>query len=267
MKTKNIFTVLLATTLTSGFFAQGITLQSEIKNPTCFGDLDGSITVTPSGGVGGYKYFWSVSGTESYIEGLAAGTYDLTVLDDAGNTATQSYTLTQPEKVLIQGTLKKVTNFGGHDGEITLNVTGLTPTYNVDWSSTHGTGITQGQLNQTGLSAGVYLVTVTTEGGCLASKSFILTQKTPRLVNQGLLNNMNSSGHIGRSALVYPNPSNGPVNFSNVEATDTIEIYNQYGILVQHVNALEGTQLPTGNYNVMITHADGSHEVETLVVR
>jgi hypothetical protein len=67
--------------------------------------------------------------------------------------------------------------------------------------------------------------------------------------------------------VVYPNPSNGSVNFKEVEATDLIQIYDHFGTLVKTVNAMEGTNLETGNYNVVFTHADGSYNVETLVIR
>ena len=267
MKTKNIISALFATVVTSGLFAQGISLQSDLQNPTCYGDHNGSISVTPNGGVGPYRYLWSVEGGQSSITDLPAGSYELTVIDDQGNTATQTFELTQPAPVTIEGSVTKVTNFGGSDGAIDLNVSGLTPAYTVIWSSNHGSGIEQGVLDQTGLTAGVYKVDIITEGGCTNTKSFILSQKLPRYVNPGMLNGINSSGSFGHMPLVYPNPSNGQVNFRNVEATDLIEIYNQFGTRIQAVNAMEGTNLPVGNYNVVITHADGNREVETLVVR
>lgn len=268
MKTKNIFSALIAASLTtSSIFAQGITLQTEVHNPTCHGDNNGAIYVTPIGGTAPYTYIWSTADNTYSAKDLIAGDYGVTVVDASGNSVSETFTLTQPDYVNITGVVTKVTNFGGTDGAIDVNVTGLTPGAVIKWNTNHGTGLVADQLDQSGLSAGMYALTVTTNDVCVSTRSFIVTQKMPRLVNSDMLNNLNSSGSFGHMPLVYPNPSKGQVNFRNVEATDLIEIHNQFGVLVQQVNAMEGTQLPVGNYNVVITHNDGTREVETLVVR
>jgi hypothetical protein len=268
MKTKNIISALFATAVTSGLFAQGITLQNEVHHPVCNGDNNGAIYVTPIGGVAPYTYIWSTADDTYAAKDLMAGEYSVTVVDAEGNSVSETITLNEPEYVAINGTITKVTNFGGHDGAIDVSVTGLTPEYTIKWSSNHGTGlVAEQQLDQNGLSAGVYTMTVTTNNVCVKSRNFLVTQKMPRLVDRDMLNNITSSGGFGHMPLVYPNPSNGEVNFRNVEATDLIEIYNQFGTRIQAVNAMEGTNLPVGNYNVVITHADGNREVETLVVR
>jgi hypothetical protein len=267
MKTKNIISVLFASALTSGFFAQGITLQSALVDPTCFGDQNGSIAVTPSGGVEPYTYLWSTGDNTGMAKYLPAGEYSVTVVDANGNSVSETYNLTEPENVHISGDITKVTNFGGSDGAIDVTVYGLTPAYTVKWTSNHGTGFVPEQLDQTGLSAGSYTLTITTNEVCVKSRSFIVTQRMPRLISTDFLNNIYSNGRIGRMPVVYPNPSNGSVNFKNVEATDLIQIYNQFGTLIKTVNAMEGTDLEIGNYNVVFTHADGSYNVETLVIR
>lgn len=267
MKTKNIISALFATVVTSGLFAQGFTLQNEVHNPTCHGDNNGAIYVTPIGGTAPYTYIWSTADNSYAAKDLIAGDYSVTVVDASGNSVSETISLTQPEFVSISGDVTKVTNFGGHDGAIDVTVNGLTPESTIKWNTTHGTGLVAEQQDQAGLSAGLYTLTVTTNTVCVTSRSFLVTQKLPRLVDQNMLNNMNSSGSFGHMPLVYPNPSNGQVNFRNVEATDLIEIYNQFGTRIQAVNAMEGTNLPVGNYNVVITHADGNREVETLVVR
>ncbi len=45
---------------------------------------DGSATVTPTGGNGGYSYLWSNGETSATISNLAAGTYSVTVTDSLG---------------------------------------------------------------------------------------------------------------------------------------------------------------------------------------
>ncbi|MAT53216.1 MAG: hypothetical protein CMN32_01965 [Saprospirales bacterium] len=54
---------------------------------------NGSATAAPSNGTSPYSYTWSNGGTTASISGLAPGTYNVTVTDNAGCTATGSYTV------------------------------------------------------------------------------------------------------------------------------------------------------------------------------
>lgn len=267
MKIKNIFTAILATVLTTGLFAQGITIQSELTNPTCYGEFNGSISVNASGGTAPYYFFWSTRDNAANVYGLSAGEYTLIVSDAAGNSVTQNYVLTQPDAITIEGSVTKVTTYGGQNGAIHLTVGGLTPEYTVEWTTFNGAGIVQGQLDQYNLSAGTYTVTITTAAGCTTTKTFTVTQKLPLFFNPGILGlGMTPAGET-ELPVVYPNPSNGQVNFRNADATDMVEIYNQFGTRVQTISALEGTQLNIGNYTVKIRKTDGTLYTETLIVR
>ncbi len=64
-------------------------------NPTAANN-DGSATVSPTGGTPGYTYLWSNGGTSATINGLAAGTYGITVTDANNCVASGSITLELP---------------------------------------------------------------------------------------------------------------------------------------------------------------------------
>uniref|UniRef100_UPI00404ABE10 virginiamycin B lyase family protein n=1 Tax=Flavobacterium sp. TaxID=239 RepID=UPI00404ABE10 len=73
-------------------------------NNTCFGGATGSATVLVSGGTPVYTYSWSPSGgTEATASNLSAVTYTVTVTDALGNTATQSFTITEPAALDLTG--------------------------------------------------------------------------------------------------------------------------------------------------------------------
>jgi hypothetical protein len=186
MKTNNFFSAFFATVLTSGLFAQGISIQSEVTDPSCYGEFNGSISVNASGGTAPYYYYWSTRDNSPLVSGLGDGEYILIVADAAGNSVSETYTLTQPQPVLIEGTVTNVTSFGGHNGTIHLNVSGLTSSYFVQWSSNNGSWVQNGSLNQTGLSAGIYTVTIVTESGCVNTKTFVVSQTLPKLINPEL---------------------------------------------------------------------------------
>lgn len=59
--------------------------------PSCYGDCDGTGTVSASGGIPPYSYVWSPGGaTTSTVTGLCAGTYNVVVTDNAGGTQLQT---------------------------------------------------------------------------------------------------------------------------------------------------------------------------------
>ena len=69
-------------------------------NVSCNGGATGSATVKVTGGTGSYTYSWSPSGgTAATANGLAAGTYLVTITDTNGCQTTQSFTITQAELV------------------------------------------------------------------------------------------------------------------------------------------------------------------------
>ncbi|MEY4603961.1 MAG: hypothetical protein RIT43_1253 [Bacteroidota bacterium] len=194
MKTKNIFSAILGTVLSTSLFAQGITLTSEMTTPACYGEFTGSISVTPVGGTGPYSYYWSTRDNLATANGLSAGEYTVIVVDANGNSVTETFQLTQPAPVTIEGIVTKVSTWGGSNGAIDLTVTGLTPSYTLDWATLNGSGLTQGQMDQTGLSAGQYTVTIVTEGNCVNKKQFTVTQKPPVFFNPNVVNEVGTGG-------------------------------------------------------------------------
>lgn len=268
MKTKNIFLSLAATaTFTAGLFAQTINLDIQTTNPKCFGDNNGSALVTPSGGVEPYSYYWSTGESTSTLSNVPAGDYNLVVVDAAMNSISTTINLTEPEAVVISGVTTKASAIGRQDGAIDVTVSGLTPLYNVNWTSQNGTGLKIHEIDQVYLGAGVYTITIETQPGCSSSKTFVVRQNLPINIHSFNLNGLISNGSVGgHMPLVYPNPSNGPINFRNTENASNVEIYNEFGNLIQ---TLDGTSanLEIGNYRAVIRNSDGTVQTEAIVIR
>ncbi|MGY8902633.1 MAG: SprB repeat-containing protein, partial [Flavobacteriales bacterium] len=143
---------------------------------SCNGASDGEIDTTVTGGTigSGYTYAWSVTGGGTDISAstsadqldLKAGTYTVVVTDANGCDQTDSYTLTQPDALSLDSSQVdfngfNVSCFGALNGEIDLTVTGGTPVYTYEWSSSDGTGYDPTSQDQTDLSSGTYIVKVT----------------------------------------------------------------------------------------------------------
>ncbi|MBN1819950.1 MAG: hypothetical protein JXR31_05060 [Prolixibacteraceae bacterium] len=73
---------------------EDIEVQFETNNPSETGASDGSINTTVTGGYLPLSFLWSNGETTQNISGLMAGTYILTVTDDAGNTKMDTIILT-----------------------------------------------------------------------------------------------------------------------------------------------------------------------------
>lgn len=66
-------------------------INEEASSPETCGLMNGSVTVSVIGGTPPYDYFWSNGSSESQLDSLVAGVYDLTISDANGCTATNSF--------------------------------------------------------------------------------------------------------------------------------------------------------------------------------
>lgn len=132
-------------------------------NVSCNGGIDGTAKVTAAGGSTPYTYLWSPmvtgQGTDS-ISGLSAGKYYLTVTDNAGTTAQDSVTISEPTALSTSLMVGNVSTTGGADGSIDLTVNGGTAPYNYLWSN----GATTEDISS--LVAGNYTITLTDGNAC-----------------------------------------------------------------------------------------------------
>ncbi|RDI11238.1 T9SS type A sorting domain-containing protein [Flavobacterium sp. AG291] len=208
-------------------------------NVSCNSGANGAATVAVSGGTPGYTYSWAPSGgTGATATGLSAGVYTVTVTDANGCIATQSFTITQP--ALLTATAGAQTNVScnsGSNGSATVNVTGGTPGYTYSWAPSGGTAATA-----TGLTAGVYMVTVTDANGCIATQSFTITQPAPLTATAGAQNNVSCNGGFNGSATV--NVTGGTPGYSYLWAPSG-------------GTAATATGLTAGTYTVTVTDANG----------
>ncbi|PCJ82411.1 MAG: hypothetical protein COA57_13350 [Flavobacteriales bacterium] len=124
---------------------------------------NGTATATPQAGTSPYTYQWNDGQTTPTATGLAAGIYNVTVIDAAGCSGTASVEVTlqsgqQPNPSIVSTT--DASCFGSTDGAATLTTSGGTPPYTYSWPSG------QTDSTATGLTAGTHTVTVTEANGC-----------------------------------------------------------------------------------------------------
>lgn len=140
----------------------GPTASQASTNVTCFGNNNGAINVTPTGGTGALTYAWSNGATTQDLAGLAPGTYSTTITDAASCAFSISNILvTQPAAVVASvATATNVACFGQNNGSIDINISGGNGNYIYLWSNNATT------QDLTGLSAGSYSALVGDSNGC-----------------------------------------------------------------------------------------------------
>ncbi|MFK7774049.1 MAG: LamG-like jellyroll fold domain-containing protein [Saprospiraceae bacterium] len=138
---------------------------------SCNGASDGKIKVAASGGEGTYTYAWSNGGGDvDSIFNLAPGIYTVTLADGNSCDTSMTFTLTEPDVLLINSTISNVNCNGLSNGEIELVVTGGTSNYTYAWS----TGATTQDVSS--LAAGDYTVTVIDENTCQLSETYTIIE-------------------------------------------------------------------------------------------
>ncbi|WP_034919103.1 LamG-like jellyroll fold domain-containing protein [Gillisia sp. CAL575] len=155
-----------------------LNMQSAIiTSASCFGAEDGAIEAgLVSGGNNGYEY--SINGTNfqshNKFPNLAAGNYTITVKDINGCTTTEAVEVTEPIILSMQAaTVKVVGCAGAADGSITAGVvSGGNGSYEY---SINGTTF-QNNGTFTGLSGGIYTLSVRDTKGCSTSENIEIAE-------------------------------------------------------------------------------------------
>jgi hypothetical protein len=126
----------------------------------CFGD-----TGVLDAGFGFDSYLWSTGDTTQTITVGTTGTYNVSVVDPIGCSASGSIEVTVSDDINIGGDKVNVDCIGEATGSFNLVITGGTAPYTIIWS----TGATGPVL--TGLTAGDYGVAIVDANGCTASST------------------------------------------------------------------------------------------------
>ncbi len=214
-----------------------------ITNVSCNSGSNGAINLTPAGGTAPYSYNWGGGITSEDRTGLIAGTYNVTITDANGCTASVSSTVTQPTAIGVAWIETPVNCFGESNGAIDLTASGGTAPYTFNW----GGGITS--EDRTALTAGSYNVTITDGNSCPGSFTINVTQ--PAIL---------SSSKVITHANCYGS-SNAAINITVTGGTSP---YNYFWNSSFETEDLTG--ISAGTYSVQISDSHGCPLNDTAVV-
>ncbi len=230
---------------------------------SCFGNSDGQIIVTASGGSGVYNYSWSGPGgpfinNAAVAANLIAGNYTVQVFDANGcaTPITRNATITQPAGSLAA--VASSTNFNGFSiacnggsTNINLTVTGGNPAFTYTW--TGPSTFTASSEDLTGVVAGLYDVIVRDSKGCSTSTSITLTEPIDDSLSFVMTSTLCAGGATG-AINITPFGGVGPYT------------YNWNGPSVVNVTTQDLTNLDNGSFVVIITDANGCKDTTAITV-
>ncbi|HCE55518.1 MAG TPA: hypothetical protein DER05_11215, partial [Lutibacter sp.] len=231
-------------------------------NVLCYGNSDGTVTATHTGGVGLITYnllysatsggvFTNASATDGDLDGsytgLGVGFYKVVVTEGNGcNETSSEVEITQPSAALTSS-ISSQTNvdcFGNNNGSVTVaGANGTSPyTYAID-------GITFGSSGTfSSLIAGSYTITVKDFNGCTKTQAVTITQPTAAL----------SANATGES-LYCEGDSDGDITLTVQGGTASYTYsWKKTGDNVTVVSTDQNPSgLSAGTYNVIVTDANG----------
>jgi gliding motility-associated-like protein len=221
-------------------------IQVSTSDPLCFGDSNGSIVITASGGTGTLQYSIDNGVTfqaSNTFNGLPGSSYDIVVEDINGcQVSTSPVVLNNPPQLTITGiaTADPTCN-GNSDGIIIISTNGGTGT--IQYSIDNGVTFT-GTATFTGLAAGIYDVVVEDANGCQASGQTTLTDPAPVVIS-----------NVTTFDPLCNGDANGSIDITASGGVPPLQYSIDNGVTFQAGNLFTG--LTGGTYDVVVADASG----------
>lgn len=138
-----------------------------IYNNVCFGDKNGKIMISPSGGTAHYRYNWSNLDTTATIKNLKSGEYKYTVTDANNCSLSGKISVKEPLPLKINvDSINKSTCKEVGDGFLSVKIQNNQGPYQMKWSNCATTP------SQGNLTTGQYYIQVTDSLKCTGVDTF-----------------------------------------------------------------------------------------------
>ena len=195
-----------------------ITSSIQQQAVSCFGQSDGSVGLTISGGTQPYSYSWSgpqsgsspapVSAGISTISSVSTGSYSITVTDSEGCLSSTSIFFSEPTLVVLTtAVLVNVSCTSSSDGRAEVVPSGGISPYSYLWDT--------GESNNIAimLNAGTHTVQVADANNCISSATILISEPTPLSSTINVLTDVNCTGDNDGSAEAIITGGTPPYNY------------------------------------------------------
>ncbi|MES2762774.1 MAG: gliding motility-associated C-terminal domain-containing protein [Bacteroidota bacterium] len=220
---------------------------SNTTAPGC-GLSNGSASVTASGGTASYTYSWNPNGgSASSASNLSSGANTVTITDSKGCTSAITVFLNSAGGPTVSvASQANVNCFGASTGSASISLSGGTGPFSYTWSPSGGNA-----ASASGLTAGVYTISVSDANSCSGSTTVSITQPTAAL-SVTITNSPTGCGTAVGSATATS--AGGTPSYNYTWSAPIIAIGNI------------ANNLAAGTYSVLVTDANGCQETATTTI-
>ena len=203
-----------------------LALSTVVTDIDCYGNNNGAVDLTITGGTSPYiKTWWNsgsvvLSDTTEDITNQYADAYTVLITDGNGCTDSITSTIIEPASPLaISGIINHVNCFQLNDGAIDATVSGGTFPYTYSWSNA---AITEDINN---VLAGTYTLTATDLNICVESMDFTITEPSNALIVTTVTTDVSCNGELDGEIESTVEGGSAPYTYlwSNLASTQNIE--------------------------------------------
>jgi len=216
--------------------SEDLVIQIDKTDLNCYDYNDGSIKVTPSGGVAPYSYDWDDFGNGDFRQNLSAGTYQVTITDSNGCIEIRDVEILNAPLFDVNPIVTPVSCFGANDGSIELNFEGGVAPISFNWTDDSSAGQVRNNL-----SPGLYSVLITDGSGCEIQEDFVIIE--PKEI---------SIAGVITDAIDCDNPESGSIDLQVSGGNLPYTFLWSNGATTEDVS-----NLLANNYSVKITDSKG----------
>lgn len=221
-------------------------VSTEQTMPTCAEFTNGILVLNVAGETAPFSILWE-DGSEDFGRfGLSGGAYAYTLTDNLGCSYPATAVLEAPDPISLNPELQNPLCNTDNSGQIELAPTGSNGGFTFNWSPAPN-GQTGASLS--GLSAGLYTVTVSDSQGCGIVEQFTLTNDLAIEIAAELTPVSCGEAENGSISI---SPQNGTPDFS----------YNWSN----NAASAEITNLAQGDYTVTVTDGNGCTAIQSFTI-
>ncbi len=224
----------------------------DTTEPLCAGGIDGTITITASGGNAPLEYSIDNGLTfqaDGVFTGIAAGTYDVVVQDAVGCSTSAAFTIGEPT-MMVASTSSTDELCSAADG--TATVTTMGGTVAVDYTYLWDDAAMQNTQTAVGLSAGTYNVTITDDNGCTVTASATVNDQASPLID-----NITSANPTCGNA-------DGSIDITASGGAAPLEYSIDNGLTFQPTGTFTG--LASGTYDIVVQDANACTAIDQVIL-
>ena len=154
-----------------------LSVSAVVNNITCNNANDGAINTTAFGGIQPYQFSWSggIVSANQNINNLAAGQYNLTIIDSNNCSFDTLFTIINPSAIAVSTTIVNSICLQANGSAVAIATGGtIAADYDYSWIDSDN-NILSNQANLSAVPAGIYQINILDDNNCLGTSTVAIS--------------------------------------------------------------------------------------------